>query len=490
MEAFICLCTTRNHDQIILFAATAAVGLFIIRATLPWIDPRETGKDCEQLVAQDLSPPRAPVGILEMLRNFAKGNTPWFFEQMAEETGSDIYQLTSKLYVVGNTEAAREILLDKLSQKPPTYGVFVTLFGAHNMFSRQVADEVWHKTRKAVNRAFSTSETKRMNRIALSHVNKWIQETLEPSIANNEPIDPSHEMSRITFKVIVEATMEYMATDEDYESFVHHLELGMKEVIAKNVRNPLRKYYAPLFSQYREAMKSCAEVQAFGQKILDAYRKNPNKSSDNTVIKVLDSPGVCVDEDHRISEISSLIFAGHDTSGYTLGTTLVLLSKHPKVQDKLRAELLSLNVDKRSKSEYMRNVVTESNRLLPVTPLGTVRKIGRDISCKNGSMVIPKGSVMYLPQMLLHRNPSVFKNPKEFLPDRWENTTKEMKDSIMMFSLGQRNCPGQSLGISELHSTIPKLLANYEFELEDEGKLQFSTTLRFTGARLKVSKAL
>ena len=95
---------------------------------------------------------------------------------------------------------------------------------------------------------------------------------------------------------------------------------------------------------------------------------------------------------------------------------------------------------------------------------------------------------MYLPQMLLHRNPSVFKNPKEFLPDRWENTTKEMKDSIMMFSLGQRNCPGQSLALVELYSAIPKLLTAYTFELEAEGRLEYFTTMKRVGARLKASK--
>ncbi len=117
----------------------------------------------------------------------------------------------------------------------------------------------------------------------------------------------------------------------------------------------------------------------------------------------------------------------------------MLLSKHQEIQEKLRADLLGMKVDERSKSAYMRNVVMESNRLLPVTPLGTVRKIGRDITCKNeyGPMIIPKDSVMYIPLMLLHRNPSVFERPKEFLPERWENATKKMRESMMTFSLGQ-----------------------------------------------------
>ena len=437
----------------------------------------------------DHSPPRAPVGILEILDNFSRGRTPWFLEEVAEMTQSDIYQLTSKLFIVGDADAAREILLDKLSLKPKSYSVFVQLFGTQTMFSRTTNGELWHNTRKAISRAFSSGEVNRMNQICLKHVENWIHNVLEPSLASGDLIDPSHEMSRITFKIILEATMEYTATDEDYEGFVYHLDIGMKEVMNKNVRNPLRAYYAPFVSsKYRTALKSCEEIQVFGRKVLDSYRKNKNKSHDNTAIKLLEFPGACVDDKHRVAEIVSLIFAGHDTSGFTLGNTLVLLAKHPEIQAKLRSELCGMDAEQRPKSEYMKHVIAESNRLLPVVPLGSVRQVGRDISCKNGTMIIPKGSVMYIPQMLLHRNPAVFKDPKNFHPDRWEKPSKAMKDSLTMFSLGMRNCPGQSLGMAELHSMIPRLLVPYTFELEAEGELEFATTMRYASSRLKVRK--
>jgi cytochrome P450 len=436
----------------------------------------------------DLSPPRAPVTDREASENLARPDSPWFLLEMAEKIGSDIFQLTSQDYVVGDTETAREILLDKATVKPKIYQFYKKLFGTDVVFTRLKNDHCWHTVRNAINRSMSSSEVNRMNRIVIEQVDSWVKNTLEPLIANNESFDPGVEMSKITFRVIAEATLEYNVTDEEYESFVYHLLNGKKELARMCYGNRFRKWFAPLFSNHRDGMRSCSEVKAFGRKILDAYRQNPSKSSNNTTIKLLESPGVCVDDDNRIAEITNFLFAGHDSTGHTLSHTLVLLAKHTKIQDKLRDDLLCTDSAIRSKSVYMRNVVTESNRLLPASPMGSLRQVGRNITCKDDSMIIPKGAVVYLPQLLLHRNPAVFKDPAEFLPERWENATKAMKDSIFMFSRGQRNCPGQSLALVELYSAIPKLLTAYTFELEAEGRLEYFTTMKRVGARLKASK--
>ena len=183
------------------------------------------------------------------------------------------------------------------------------------------------------------------------------------------------------------------------------------------------------------------------------------------------------------------MIAGFDTTGYTLASTLMLLAKHPNVQDKLRSEILATDIDKRSKCSYMKDVITESNRLLPVSGVGPVRRTtGRDFFCKNRSMMIPKGSDVILCHILQNRNPTVFTNPKAFEPERWENPTKEMQQSVMMFLCGLRNCPGQSLAMAELHTAIPKLIAEYQVDVESEGKILQFVTMGYVGARLNFTK--
>jgi cytochrome P450 len=126
--------------------------------------------------------------------------------------------------------------------------------------------------------------------------------------------------------------------------------------------------------------------------------------------------------------------------------------------------------------------------LFPSPAIGSVRQTGRDISCKNGTMVIPKGATVYLVQYLSHRNSTAFKNPAEFLPNRWDNPTKAMKESIFMFAYGPRNCAGQSLALTELHNIISKLMTSFEMSIEKEGTLMFYTHLKREGTLLKATR--
>jgi cytochrome P450 len=303
-----------------LVVATVPWGFFIplaaaICSLFPWIlGTRRTvkkhkeggrGSKYSSTIPRPATPPIAAIGFLEMIRAPVKeGTLPWMFEQIAQDTGSDtFYFKPMKRYIVGDAEVAREILLDDLSVKSKDYEILNLIVGNRNIFTSVKNDNIWHTTRKAINRSFSTVETKRMNDIALMQISKWIDEKLEPAIANNAAIDPSLEMTRITFKVITEAAFEYKATDKEFELFVHNTEVAFKHVMTPAVIVPFWKYIGPLFSSYREGMRSSAEMQAFGKRILDSYRENPNKSSNNTIIKVLATPGICTDEAQRVSEI-------------------------------------------------------------------------------------------------------------------------------------------------------------------------------------------
>ena len=161
---------------------------------------------------------------------------------------------------------------------------------------------------------------------------------------------------------------------------------------------------------------------------------------------------------------------------------MILLTKHPQYVKKLREELA------KSKSpadcEYLKFVLRESSRILPVIALGPTRVAGRDFDAGKGE-IIPKGAWIFLPQIAPNRNEDVFEDPETFNPDRWYGATPEMNNSVLTFGLGVRNCVGQALATAELNSILPRIVSQYDFEIEEEGSLDFFLTLKHVGTKLR-----
>jgi cytochrome P450 len=77
---------------------------------------------------------------------------------------------------------------------------------------------------------------------------------------------------------------------------------------------------------------------------------------------------------------------------------------------------------------------------------------------KAGSMVLPQISI-------LMNDPKYFENPGEFNPDRFldENQNLRKFDEFVPFSIGKRQCLGESLARSELFLIFANILRNYQF---------------------------
>ena len=123
---------------------------------------------------------------------------------------------------------------------------------------------------------------------------------------------------------------------------------------------------------------------------------------------------------------------------------------------------------------------------IALVPYYAVRIIGRDVMTKSG--LLPKGSICVMHFLLLFRNPDIFTNPDSFIPSRWKNPTKDMKDAFHPFSMGRQNCIGQSLARAETVAVVARICSEYELSVECEGSSDCSLTLKPMGTRLKARK--
>mmetsp|Transcript_24919 Transcript_24919/g.59169 ORF Transcript_24919/g.59169 Transcript_24919/m.59169 type:complete len:418 (-) Transcript_24919:608-1861(-) len=390
---------------------------------------------------------------------------------------------------VGHHDLAREILMDKLTDKHgPTYK---NIAGPKplTMFTSVNSDPYMKAVRKSTAHAFSSREVGRMNEVATKYVNGWMNGRLKNLVEQQETFDPAVEFNRITFKVICEAAFEYIATDDEFALFEHHAKANLSEHTVRQSIDPIRKTFWFLYPRAREARRSLAVLLEFAGKVLDAYRQKPLKerSTNNTLIKILHDNPAMKYEHQRQSEVLDWLVAGHDTTGFSLANLSVLVAKHHNVQDKLRQELAKTQSSQ--DCDYFKKVVKETLRVVPTAAGGSIRVTGRDFHVKQTGEVVPKGTVCFTNQYLMNHNPSVYgPDVAEFIPERWDVPTEEMKLAMAPFSVGTRNCPGQSLAMAEINNTFPRLLSKFNLELVEEGSLTYFLTLKYEGSKILAKK--
>ncbi|OAY71843.1 Cytochrome P450 90B1, partial [Ananas comosus] len=79
--------------------------------------------------------------------------------------------------------------------------------------------------------------------------------------------------------------------------------------------------------------------------------------------------------------------------------------------------------------------------------------------------VIPQGTGVIVHLAAAHLDESVFEDPYEFNPWRWETLSDTKKASFMPFGGGMRLCPGRDLARLEIAIFLHTLIQNYNFEL-------------------------
>jgi cytochrome P450 len=66
----------------------------------------------------------------------------------------------------------------------------------------------------------------------------------------------------------------------------------------------------------------------------------------------------------------------------------------------------------------------------------------------------------------IHRDPAVWKHPKEFMPERFEDGKAEGLFMIP-FGMGRRKCPGEALALQTIQMVLATMLQCFEWERVD-----------------------
>ena len=323
--------------------------------------------------------------------------------------------------------------------------------------------------------------------MALEKVEEWIQTKLMLMVEKGQAFDVGKEMIGITLDSITQTAFEYTMSADEKILYFHELDLCLKEFMEKSAINPFRQLFGLLIADRRRAFTAGKIVSSLSLKMIQNYRALEHQTK-GTIIDCIMSNRAYENDMERAADITTLLIAGHDTTAYSLAWILKELAKNPNEQRRLRDSLLSINSKEWSRCERLHKVVKEGIRLFPVSAGGSIRVLGREFVTKKG-YVLPKTSIAFFPFMNMSRDPSVFENADSFILSRWDSPTNAMNDAYMPFALGKQNCIGQSLANEQLHCIVPRIIAEFELSVKDEGTAEYFMTLKPSKAMLQAMKA-
>ena len=153
----------------------------------------------------------------------------------------------------------------------------------------------------------------------------------------------------------------------------------------------------------------------------------------------------------------SLVSAGFDTTSAALTWAVAMVLEHPYVATKLEAELSPVGstpeLDTLLALPYLEGIFKETLRLYPAAP-AALRKVVRDTQVLG--YPLKKGDRVALSIYATHRQASVFTQPLEFKPDRWQSV-RPSKFAYLPFGFGTRYCIGAGVATLFIKTALAML---------------------------------
>nr|GMD89091.1 cytochrome P450 CYP82D47-like [Ipomoea batatas] len=200
------------------------------------------------------------------------------------------------------------------------------------------------------------------------------------------------------------------------------------------------------------------------------------------------------------STCMSLISGGADTIMVMLTWALSLMMNNPHVL-KMAQEELDMVVGKERKVNesdikslvYLQAIVKETFRLYAAGPLGAPRMFTED--CIISGFHVPKGTWLLFNLWKLQRDPQVWSNPLEFIPERFINCHKEVdvfgQDfELIPFGASRRICPGITFGLQMLHLVLANLLHSFELSNVSNEVIDMTQMAGITNLKVKALEIL
>ena len=154
------------------------------------------------------------------------------------------------------------------------------------------------------------------------------------------------------------------------------------------------------------------------------------------------------------------------------------LARNPRVMKKVQSEIRDqigknkeariISLDETDKLKYLKMVIKETWRLHPVSPLLVAREVISEFKI-NGYTIQPK-TRLHVNTWGTGRDPEIWKDPKEFIPERFMDRDIEANGQhfeLLPFGGGRRICPAMYMGATTVEFGLANLLYQFDWKIPE-----------------------
>jgi cytochrome P450 len=243
---------------------------------------------------------------------------------------------------------------------------------------------------------------------------------------------------------------------------------------------PLLQHELGGLSPWGRLMKVLRELDDLLRAEIRDRRTDPALEDREDLLSMLSraeqADGTAMTETELRDEMLTLLMAGQETTSAAMAWTFERLARSPEVLGRLEREIAE---PAESDGEYLSAVIREALRLRPPVPV-MARKAR--VPIRLGPYEVPAGWVIMPCVYLLHREPSIYARPEEFVPERFL-AAPPPRGAWIPFGGGIRHCLGTHLAELELKVVLRTIVSRVELSPDGDGEAIRRRRFAFSPAR-------
>ncbi|XP_072195698.1 cytochrome P450 2H1 isoform X1 [Excalfactoria chinensis] len=283
-----------------------------------------------------------------------------------------------------------------------------------------------------------------------------------------------HAVSNIICSIVFGDRFDY--EDKKYLDLIEMLEENNK--YQNRIQTQLYNFFPAIMDSlpgpHKAIIKNTEKVDAFITEIVRRHQESfdpscPRDFTDAFINKMQQEKGNSHFTVESLTRTTiDLFLAGTGTTSTTLRYGLLILLKHPEVEEKIHKEIdrvvgrdRSPCMADRSQLPYTDAVIHEIQRFIDFLPLNVPHAVTKDTMLRD--YFIPKDTMIFPLLSPILQDCKEFPNPEKFDPGHFLNAngTFRKSDYFTPFSAGKRICAGEGLARMEIFLFLTSILQNF-----------------------------